>query len=146
MFKVGDKVRCINDEFTSTVTHGHTYEVHHVSGNLLWLVGKGNHHGLYTYGAHRFELKERSDMNPETVTINGKAKPKSKGNPKANAFFVRRVGGGNPKVVHTTYKDAFNEANRLAELNPDAEFQVIGLLYSVKKVPVYTTQSTEYSV
>lgn len=78
------------------------------------------------------------------TTFNGKAKAKT--NPKANTFYVRRVGGGSPTVVHTTYGDAFNEANRLAELNPSAEFQVIGMLYSVKKVPVYTTQSQEYSV
>jgi len=149
MFKAGDKVKCIDASCVATLVKGYTYEVQGVTqqGELLYLVGKGNGYGMWHYGAHRFVLKERNHMNPETVTINEKAKPKTKGlRPQADTYYVQRLGGNAPTVVHLTFDDAKNEANRLAALHPSAEFYVLAKVYSIKKVPVYTSEAQEYSV
>ena len=74
--------------------------------------------------------------------LNKQAKPKNI----ADKFFVYKVGGGSPKQLHNTYKDACNEANRLAELTPSHEFTVLGVLYSVKKVPQYITETKEFTL
>lgn len=81
---------------------------------------------------------------PMTTQLNKKAKPSTK--PQADKFFVYKIDGGILRVVFNTYEDAKNEATRLAEANPNNEFVVLGVVYSVKKVPVYTTEATEYSV
>jgi hypothetical protein len=137
MFKKGEVIRCVETIQNKRVFAGVLYTVNEIFGEWMSLT----HNIPMPYHISSFEK-----VNEMTTTINEKAKPKAKTNPKANTFYVRRVGGGSPKVVHTTYGDAMNEANRLAELNPSAEYQVIGVLYSVKKVPVYTTQAQEYSV
>lgn len=96
------------------------------------------------------------------TTINEKAKPKTKTNtkPSAEAFYVRHKPSNHgismvasqsssvqvPATMIATYEDAVNEANRLAELHAGSEFVILGVVYKVKKVPVYTTQAQEYSV
>jgi hypothetical protein len=105
--------------------------------------------------AHRFEK-----VNEMTTTINGKAKPKAKAKPSAEAYYVRHKPSGHgvslaasqsssvqvPATMIATYEDAVNEANRLAELHAGSEFVILGVVYKVKKVPVYTTEAQEYSV
>jgi hypothetical protein len=76
------------------------------------------------------------------IEMNEQAKPKNI----ADKFFVYKVGGGGPKQLHNTYKDACNEANRLAELCPSHEFTVLGVLYSVKKIPQYITETKEFTL
>lgn len=79
-----------------------------------------------------------------TTQLNKKAKPTTKS--QADMFFVYKIGGGSSKIKHSTYEDAKNEADRLAEAGPNNEYVVMCVVYSVKKVPVYTTEATEYSV
>lgn len=148
MFKAGDKVKCIDASCVATLVKGYTYEVQGVTqqGELLYLVGKGNGYGMWHYGAHRFVLKERNHMNPETVTINEKAKPKSKGKQQANTYYVQRLGGNAPTVVHLTFEDAKNEANRLATANPNHEFLVLEATYAVKRIPQYVTEERSFNI
>jgi len=111
-----------------------------------------------------FNYFERvNEMNDESKTIIiEKAKPKTKANakPSAEAYYVRHKPSGHgvslaasqsssvqvPATLIATYGDAVNEANRLAELHAGSEFVILGVVYKVKKVPVYTTQAQEYSV
>ncbi len=134
MFKVGDKVICINDRHPLII--GQEYIIEKVHGGYV---------GVYNitdlWGDHRF--KKVDDM---TIEINPKAKSKKADKTQANIFYVRRVGTVTEKVVHKTFEDARNEANRLAELTPNHEFQVLAVAYTVKKVPVYTTEAQEYHV
>ena len=95
---------------------------------------------------------------PMTTQLNKKAKPSTK--PQAEAYYVRHKPSGHgvslaasqsssvqvPATMIATYEDAVNEANRLAELHAGSEFVILGVVYRVKKVPVYTTEATEYSV
>ena len=141
MFEVGDIVVCINA--TDCLEEGRTYVVERSSFASSFIVLE-DIKGVWQ--ETRFKKVNEMTTEKQPTIINPKAKTKALPKPIANTFYVRRVGGGSPKVVHTTYGDAMNEANRLAELTPGAEFQVIGVLYSVKKVPVYTTEATEYSV
>ena len=140
-FQVMDLVQAKASYAYKDLIKGHRYQVSMVNGE--WLQIGGN-----CYPHHESCFEKVNEMNTdklkEPTIINGKAKPKGK--PVANTYYVRRVGGGSPKVVHMTFEAARNEANRLAELTPDAEFQVLAVAYTVKKVPVYTTESTEYSV
>jgi hypothetical protein len=77
-----------------------------------------------------------------TITLNKKAKSKEP----CTVYYVRRVGTTTEKVVHKTFEDARNEANRLAELLPNHEFHVLAVAYSIKKIPVYTNDAKEYAV
>jgi hypothetical protein len=141
MFKSGENVRCILSIPSKDVWCGRIYRVKNIYGEWMNLT-----HTPLPYHMSFFEKvnEMNTDKLKEPTIINGKAKPKGK--PVANTYYVRKVGGGSPKVVHMTFEAARNEANRLAELTPDAEFQVLAVAYTVKKVPVYTTESTEYSV
>ena len=139
MFKKGQSIKCLVTDPQKRVYAGVVYTVREIFGEWMNLV-----HTDYPYHVSRFE--KVNEMNPDKIEINGKAKPKTKGNPPANTFFVRRVGGVSPKVMYTTFDDARNEANRLAELTPNTEYQVMAIAYSVKKVPVYTTEAQEYTL
>ena len=143
MFKVGDTIRCVLTNAQYRVFAGVLYTVREVHGQWMNLT-----HTDFPYHVSYFAKVNEMTTTENKTIINEKAKPKSKvvSKSQANTYYVRKVGGGSPKVVHTTYQDAYNEANRLAELNPDAEFQVLAVAYTVKKVPVYTTQAQEYSV
>ena len=134
MFKAGDKVICI--EAFKPLILGQEYIVDTASPYAVWV--EGIHHG---WNQQRF--KKVDEM---TIEINPKAKSKKTNKTQANIFYVRRVGTVTEKVVHKTFEDARNEANRLAELTPDHEFQVLAVAYTVKKVPVYTTEAQEYGV
>ena len=98
----------------------------------------------YPHSAHH--VNDFNKVDNMTIEINSKAKSKKTDKTQANVFYVRRVGTVTEKVVHKTFEDARNEANRLAELTPNHEFQVLAVAYTVKKVPVYTTESHEYGV
>ena len=147
MFEFGDRVICKNADGTRLLK-GSLYTVYSMRNDLVCLIGIGTDYGLFAFKADRFSkaTREECQMNPDTLVINEKAKPKAPAKPKANTFFVRRVGGGSPKVVHSKFEDAKNEADRLSLLCPNEEYQVLAVAYSVKKVPVYTTQAQEYSV
>lgn len=142
MFKVGDQVRCVDDIGYGYLDKSRVYDVIHLIGSDKIYIN--NDCPQYPYDSTLFVKVNEMTTEKQPTVINGKAKPKGK--PVANTYYVRRVGGGSPKVVHMTFEAARNEANRLAELTPDAEFQVLAVAYTVKKVPVYTTESTEYSV
>ena len=137
MFNVGDTVICINDcNSENILTKGKSYTVTQLHGVYV-----GLRYTLNLWGEHRF--KKVDEM---TIELNSKAKSKKTDKTQANIFYVRRVGTVTEKVVHKTFEDARNEANRLAELTPNHEFQVLAVAYTVKKVPVYTTESHEYGV
>lgn len=142
MFKVGDTVKCVNDTYYRYIKHGDFYLVVGIDelGQVL-VNGKA-----YGYPPHCFEKVNKMTTTENKTIINEKAKPKATAKPQANTFYVRRVGGGSPKVVHSKFEDAKNEADRLSLLCPNEEYQVLAVAYSVKKIPVYTTESTEYSV
>ena len=53
---------------------------------------------------------------------------------------------GTPRVVHTSFEDAKNEANRLATLHPNTEFMVLEASYAVKRVPQYTTEERSFNI
>jgi hypothetical protein len=159
MFKMGDTIRCVQTNEQYRVYAGVLYTVREMHGEWMNLT-----HTNLPYHVSYFERVNQ--MNPDKIEINGKAKPKTKGKTPANTYYVRNrhergatcaqalqiVGscvvnvGGSPKVVHKTFDEARNEANRLAELTPDAEFQVLAVAYTVKKVPVYTTEAQEYTL
>ena len=140
MFKVGDKVKCIDDLGAGLeLTQGQMYTIRSYRGDAfdeVYLEGVG-----FSWLVNRFEKVDNM-----TIEINSKAKSKKADKTQANIFYVRRVGTVTEKVVHKTFEDARNEANRLAELTPNHEFQVLAVAYTVKKVPVYTTESQEYGV
>ena len=137
MFKVGDKVKCIDDAMHGYIVCGLIYEVVAIS-QLGVQVSNGH---AYHYPAQLFEK-----VNEMTIEINPKAKSKKTDKSQANLFYVRRVGMVTETVVHKTFEDARNEANRLAEGSPNHEFHVLAVTYTVKKVPVYTTETQEYHV
>ena len=106
---------------------------------------KDNAYAHNIYNFHKVHEMNQDEIKEPTI-INGKAKPKSTKKDIADKFFVYKVGGGGPKQLHNTYQDACNEANRLAELAPSHEFTVLGVLYSVKKVPQYITETKEFTL
>lgn len=68
MFKVGDKVRCINDAFCSTIKTGKAYTVTEVESTKL--IGIGHYLGLppVLYSASRFKLV-REAQNPYDINV-----------------------------------------------------------------------------
>lgn len=137
-YKVGDSVKCIS--YVEGLTYNKWYEIKEITANHYKVVRDD---GYWQWQwKHIFQ-----EVNEMTIEINPKAKPKKADTkPQANVFYVRRVGTVTEKVVHKTFEDARNEANRLAELTPNHEFQVLAVAYTVKKVPVYTTEAQEYHV
>lgn len=136
MFKVGDLVICICGEGNKGTFKGAYYTVDKVHGEWINL----------DYFDSPFHINYFKKVRNMTIELNSKAKSKKTDKTQANIFYVRRVGTVTEKVVHKTFEDARNEANRLAELTPDHEFQVLAVAYTVKKVPVYTTEAQEYHV
>jgi len=136
-FKVGDVVYAKHNNPNKCLIKHDAYKIAAIHGD--WLSVRCNE-----FPHHISSFEKESSMTP--TVINEKAKPKSKGKQQANTYYVQRLGGNAPTVVHLTFDDAKNEANRLAALHPSAEFYVLAKVYSIKKVPVYTTESQEYSV
>jgi hypothetical protein len=137
MFKDGDEVVCTFGEGKKGTFTGSIYTVSNVHGSWMKL----------KHFNSPFHVSCFKKVNHMTIEINPKAKSKKADTKsQANIFYVRRVGTVTEKVVHKTFEDARNEANRLAELTPNHEVQVLAVAYTVKKVPVYTTESQEYGV
>ena len=137
MFKKGELIKCVVTTPDKRVFAGVLYTVREIFGEWMNLT-----HTDFPY--HIGDFKRVNEM---TIELNSKAKPKKADTkPQANVFYVRRVGTVTEKVVHKTFEDARNEANRLAELTPNHEFQVLAVAYTVKKVPVYTTEAQEYTL
>ena len=98
----------------------------------------GIHFGNYQVEAQPHVFNEKAKPMPSVP------KPRTPRKTPADKFFVYKVGGGSPKVLHTSYQDAKNEANRLAGAWPGHEFVVLTVTYSVKRAAVYKTEAKEY--
>lgn len=152
MFKAGDTIQCVLTNAQYRVFCGLRYTVREVHGEWMNLT-----HTDLPY--HVSYFKKVDDM---TIKLNEKAKAKTKTSPKpvVEAYYVRHKPSGHgvslsanynskvqiPATLIATYSDAVNEANRLAELHAGSEFVILGVVYKVKKVPVYTTEAQEYTV
>jgi len=133
MFKIGDLVTYVSeDSSTNPLIVEKQYKVTEVTRGFVMVDDI-----VFWYRSSRFKKV------PMTTQLNKKAKPSAK--QEADQFFVYKIGGGSPKVVHNTYEDAKNEATRLATANPNNEYVVLGVLYSVKAEPVFTMKAEEYA-
>lgn len=132
-FKVGDTIQLKPGIKTEKPQEG---DIAGICGEWASILANGAWSTVY--------LPNYIKKEPMTTQLNKKAKPTTKS--QADMFFVYKIGGGSSKIKHSTYEDAKNEADRLAEAGPNNEYVVMCVVYSVKKVPVYTTEATEYSV
>jgi hypothetical protein len=147
-FEIGDRVVCIDAQNScQELEKGKTYNVTQRDKSYIRINNLS-----FWWRKSRFEKESM------TTQLNKKAKPSAK--QKAEAYYVRHKPSGHgvslaasqsssvqvPATMIATYDDAVNEANRLAELHAGSEFVILGVVYRVKKVPVYTTEATEYSV